>query len=125
VAKQKVSVTTAVVTEVKLQPKTRAILRTTLTEYADLAREIDRLKEKQEQAKERVEQIFLDAGQEDALVNGCEIEGYKVSLVCGTRSELDKKKLVELGCDPEWLAAATTTKKNKPYVRISAPKDEK
>jgi hypothetical protein len=38
---------------------------------------------------------------------------------------LDKTLLVELGCEQEWLDEATTTEDNEPYIKITAPKEEK
>jgi hypothetical protein len=117
----KTTVTTTTTTEVALAPRVRARVRTELTQYTELQQQIAALEAKKDEIKASVQQIFKDADEEDALVDGVEVDGYKVKLVAGSSSRLDKKKLVTLGCKPEWITKATKTTPNKPYVRIDAP----
>ena len=117
----KVSVTTTATTEVTLAPRIKAQLRVALTQYAQLSTQIAAMKAQQDAIKADVEAKFVDADQADALMDGTEIDGFKVKMVCGESSYLDKAALVRMGCEPEWLTAATKKKPKKPYVRIQAP----
>ena len=117
----RISVTTSTTTEVILAPRVKAQLRVALTQYAQLSTQIAALKAEQDAIKADVEAKFVDADAADALMDGAEIDGFKVKMVCGESSYLDKAALVRMGCAPEWLTAATKKKPKKPYVRISAP----
>lgn len=118
-----VSATTTVVqtTDVTLAPQLQQRLLVRLEEYARLNEEIAKRKSRQDAIKAEVDTLFVEAGEGNALMNGTDIGGYKVKMVCGLSSRLDKKRLVDLGCEPSWLEEATITKPNRPYVRISAP----
>lgn len=117
----KLSVTTSLATEVKLSPKVRAQLRTQLFAAAEKRRQIKKLEADLDEIKSYAEQVFIDADEIDALINGADIDGFKIKMVQGKSSRLDKKRLVELGCDPKWIEKATKTTENKPYVKITPP----
>lgn len=117
----KLKATTTVSTEVGLSTRVKAQLRVQMTEYATIQAQIAALEAKKDKIKERVQEMFVDNGEVDALMNGTEIDGFKVKMVCGQTSRLDKKKLVTLGCKMEWLEKATKKTDNKPYVKITPP----
>lgn len=124
--KATVQATTTVKAEVKLSPKAKAMLLERAAEHARLAKVIKDAKDRQSRIRQEEEDIFIKEKQGKALANGCEIDGWKFKLVCGTSKRLNKETLVELGCDPDWLEEATEEKSNEPYVKITAPgeKDE-
>jgi hypothetical protein len=114
----KLAATTSLQTEVKLSPRVKAQIRVQLYEYAELQRAKKEIEAKQAAIKEVVEIKFADADEIDALMNGTEIDGFRIKMVVGSTSRIDKKKLVALGVD---LEEVTTTTDNKPYLKISAP----
>ena len=120
----KLKATTTASVEVSLSPKVKAQLRVQMFEYAALQRQKKGIEEKQAAIKERMETMFSDADEVDALLAGTEIDGFRVKMVCGESSRLDKKALVTLGCKPEWLEKATKTTSNKPYVKITPPGED-
>lgn len=116
--------TTQLTTEVKLSPTARAMALARCEEHAKLAKVIKAAEKRQKAIKGEVETLFMKEKQGKALANGTELAGYKIVMVCGSRNVLDKKALVELGCDPEWLVEATESVPNKEYVKITAPGEE-
>lgn len=113
--------TTAVTTEVKLSPTARQMVLTRIEEHAKLAKEAKVIAKRLKAIKSEVDDIFGKEKQGKALLNGTELAGYKLKMVCGTQKNLDKALLVELGCDPEWIEDATTEVDKAPYVKITAP----
>jgi hypothetical protein len=102
-------------------PKT-AITTTTTTEV--LQRQKKAIDKRQAEIKGFTQEAFVDADEIDALMEGANLDGYKIKLVQGSSTKLDEAKLVRLGCDPEWLQKARVTKMNNPYVRITAPGED-
>lgn len=120
-----VSVKTSATLDVKLQPRVRAQLRTQCSEYVDLARQIDALKARQDAIKEFVETSLVKAGETDALMDGLDIDGFKVKMVCGVSKKLDEVALMKAhGLSRADLDAHVVEKDNKPYIRISSPKEK-
>lgn len=117
----KPTLTTSATVEVALEPRLKAQLRVKCHRIAEINRQLAALKKEAETIKDDVEGMFVEADEVDALINGVNLDGFKVKMVCGKTSRLDKKKLVALGCKPEWLEKATKTTDNKPYVRITPP----
>lgn len=113
--------TTSVRTEVKLEPKARTMALQRAEEHAKLAKVIKDATARQKRIRKEVEEIFVKAKQGKALANGVELDGFKFKMVCGTSKRLNKEKLVELGCDPDWIAEATDESPNEPYVKVTAP----
>lgn len=115
------SITTTIQTTVKLEPTVKRMLRARLEEHAKLSATARETKERMTRLQGEVEELFVKAGEGAALIAGTTYEGHRVKLVQPNRSVLDKKKLVELGCDPEWLEEATEEKPSKSYIKITAP----
>lgn len=116
------SISTSLATEVKLQPRVKAIIRVQLNEYLDLQRQIKELQARQDTIKATVQDKFIDADEIDALMAGADVDGIKVKLVVGSRKSLDQKKLMKAhGLSQDDLDACTSEKQNKPYVKISGP----
>lgn len=113
--------TTKETTEVKLSPRLQQQLLTRLQEFGRLGAEIRERQARQDAIKAEVDQLFTDSGEGNALFNGADVAGYRVKMVCGVSSKLNKRRLIELGCEPAWLEEATESKPNKPYVRITPP----
>jgi len=123
----KISITATVqqTTTVKLKPNTRQMVLARVEENASLSKQIKALEARQSRLKKEVHELFIKDGQGKALLDGVDIDGHKVTLVCASRDVLDKAKLVELGCEPEWIAEATENVPNEPYLKITAPKPPK
>jgi len=110
-------------TEVQLTPQLKRKLLTALRTYALKVAEMKSLKTWIEDQKGAVEKLFIEARETDALVNGTDIDGFRVKMVFPTSSKLDQKRLMELcpGLTPELLQEATTVKPGKPYVKVTVP----
>ena len=118
----KVSVTTTVRQEIGLDVRTKAQIRVALTEYLDLQRQIKALTAKQDGIKALVQQKFDDADQIDALMEGTDVDGVKIKLVCGSSRRLDKAKLMKVhGLTAQDIEDCSPEKPSKPYIKISAP----
>ena len=118
----KVSVTTTVRQEIGLDVRTKAQIRVALTEYLDLQRQIKALTAKQDGIKALVQQKFDDADQIDALMEGTDVDGVKIKLVCGSSRRLDKAKLMKVhGLTAQDIEDCRPEKPSKPYIKISAP----
>ncbi len=122
----KTTATTSLRQELSLSPRVAAQIRVQLTQYAENRRKIKELEAKNDEVKATVQQQFLDADELDALMNGTDLDGYKVKLVAGTSHRINKarvkKKLIELGADAGWLEdEGHDETQNTPYVKITAP----
>lgn len=106
---------------VKLQPTVKHMLKARLEEHARLDKQIKELKAEKARKVDEVTELFVKAGEGEALINGTTFEGFRVKLVQPVRNVIDKDLLVELGCDPQWLVEATKEKPSKSYTKISAP----
>ncbi len=124
-AKTYITATVTATTELALSPKAKQMVLARAEEHAELARSIKKAKLRQERIRDEVDEVFCKEGQGKALLNGCSVDEFKFKMVTGHRKTLDKRLLVELGCDPMWLVEATTEEDNAPYIKISAPGEEK
>ena len=111
-------------TTVQLSASLRRKVQPLIETHQQLQREIKEREERQTKLKEQVEEAFVEADEVDALMEGVKIGDVPIKVVCGKSSRLDKKRLVELGCEPEWLVEATKTTDNRPYLRIGGGKKE-
>ena len=116
-----ITATVTTTKEITLKPAVRRKLLTELKAYSELKQQLDAIKHAMDKHKATIGGL-RDMTGEKAL----ELEGFKIRLVEPTRSTLDKKKLVELGCATAWIEEATTTKPTKPYEKVTCPgeKDE-
>lgn len=116
-----VSVTTSVTTKLKVTPKAKTMLLERCKEAIELNAKKKEIESRLDRLKGEVDQLFKKEKQTDALCDGTSVDGFKVKLVCGTGKRLNHSKLIELGCEPEWIAEATEEFDKKPYIKISAP----
>lgn len=101
---------------VKLAPQLRRKLLTELRAYAELKQQAAAIASAMEKHKSAVSKIREDLGETSIA-----IEGFKVTQVIPTRSTLDKKKLVELGCAAAWINEATVVAPGRPYTKLTTP----
>lgn len=101
-----------------LDPQQQQMLLKRLEEYTRLKTEADRIESALRKLRHDVEHLFSDAGATGLLIEGAEINGFKVKLITPTRTEIDKKKLLELGIN---LREVEVTKPGTPYVRVTKP----
>lgn len=122
----RLAVTTEVRTEVKLAPALKTKLMKRLKRYAELSELIKAAQLEQETIKDDVDRDFTDAGEGNALFNGCAVDSFRVKMVCGTTSKLDEDALMkDHGLTRADLDACTDTKPSKPYVKITPPEKPK
>ncbi len=119
----KTTVTTQATTELNLSATVKAELRTKLYRYTELQREIKEREAEQATLKAEAEAIALDNDLAEELLAGIDVDGIKVKLVEGYRSDFDRKLFASLGGDLDLVDAATVKKANKAYVKITAPKE--
>jgi hypothetical protein len=110
----KPTITTTQTTEVQLEPKLVTKLTNELAIYAELEAELELSKQALDAQKSKVTQLAEQTGEKSFGVNG-----HKVTLVEGTTSSLDKKKLIALGVTTAMLEEATVTKPKKAYWLIT------
>ncbi len=96
------------------------MLKARIDEHNTIAAEIATREARQDRIKAEVEELFVKAGQSEALDNGTEIDGYKVKKVKGNTTTFDKMGLMQaVGLTPEELDAFYETKPKKAYIKIS------
>ncbi len=124
----KVALTTTVETvqEVKLSPKARQMALARVEEHAKVAKQIADLEARKDRLKAELDEIFVKEKQGQALLDGANLNGYSIVMVCGSSSKLDTHALMlEHGLGQADLDACTVTTPKKPYLKITAPKKEK
>lgn len=109
--------------EVKLKPELRAQLSPLVRAVQENKAEMKRLKKETAQKLADIEAAFKKSKAGKALLAGVLVDGVPVKMVCGTQRTLNRDKLVELGCDPEWFEEATDEKPKKAYISVGAEKD--
>ena len=116
------TVTTTVKRTVTLRTQLRMAIMPRLAEYARLAIQEAALRAELTNRKHQLEEMFENAGQAEVLDSGLDIEGFKLKIVRGMQTSLDKKFLMEeYGVTAEMLEAATTSKPKKPYLKVTLP----
>lgn len=108
--------TTTVTKEVKLDARLKRRLLTEFRTYAELKQQADALKAAMDKHKDSIAKLREETGE-----MSISLEGFKTSRVQPTRSVLNKKKLVELGCAVAWIEEATETKPTKAYEKVTVP----
>ncbi len=88
--KQTLTATATVTTNLKLSPKQVAMITARIEENAKLAAEIAEREARRKRLKDEVQSIFADAGEELALIDGCEVGGVSLSMVTGSVPKWDK-----------------------------------
>lgn len=99
-----------------LAPKVQTTLRQRLLEYQRNSAQIKQLEAMQDNLKAQIGAIQEEVGEMSMT-----IDGFTVTLVAPTRSTLNKKKLIALGCAPAWLIDATDVTPTASYYKITQP----
>ena len=110
------TVTATTTHELKLKPTTKRKLLTELKAYAELKTQRDAIDHAMKGHKNTVEGLLEETGE-----SSLSIDGFKTTLVAGTRKSLDRKKLIAAGVTQAQLEAGTTETLNTPYVKITIP----
>lgn len=113
-----------ITTQVELSPKLLATVHAKALAIQRAQADMAALKDKIADYKSDIEAAFIEAGEANALMDGVEVNGIPVKMVCGTTSKLNKKRLVELGCSPAWLEEATEVVPKKAYVKVGKGGDD-
>lgn len=116
--KQEPRTTTTVDVAPVLSPTLALKLRPKLAEWHRVHQQIKALSAAKDALAQEIGAIRDEAGE-----MSIECDGFRVTLVGGTSSKLNKKKLIALGCAPAWLEEATEIKPKKAYEKITAPGD--
>lgn len=115
------SLTTTQTTEVKISPALKKKLLLKLKTYASIKVLVEVQLRGLDIIKEEIEELFIQAGEFEALQAGVKVDGYSTKHISGVNSRLDKRKLLEQGVSMAQLENAMVTKPSKPYVKISVP----
>lgn len=111
--------------EVKISPALKRKLLLKLKTFATLKSQVDAAKSAQEAIKREIEEMFVKAGEFDALQSGVKMEGFSTKHVSGVSTRLDKLKLIEAtGITAQQLNDAYVTKPKKAYVEVRCPGDK-
>ena len=113
--------TTTVKTELKLTPALKRKLSVYLNTHAQIAAQMREAKEALDSNKAAIEALFIAAGEGNALIDGVDIDGFKLKHVHPVTSKLDRKKLMDAGVSAAQLEEGTLTRPGRPYVKITAP----
>lgn len=112
----RLSVTTTVVEQVKLSPKLKRELQTTLKDYAGHHTNAKLYEGKAKACRGRVEEIMEEAG-ETAL----EVDGFKATLIAPVRKTLNIKKLIAKGVSMDIIDACYDETPGTAYVKVTVP----
>jgi hypothetical protein len=125
---QRVEATTTVTQQVKLAPKVKQMLKERLIEHAKhnaVVKDLKGTKKKPGRMKrieKEVEELFVKADQGLALLDGTDVDGYKLKIVEGRTKVFDQLGFMkEHGLSQADFDAYTTYKDNEPYLKITAP----
>lgn len=102
--------------DIELSPRVRLDLTQKFLTYAGLKQRVKELEVMIEHTKAEIAAIREQEGVLTLAVNG-----YRTTLVGGTRKKLNKKKLIALGCAAAWIDMATEERPTKEYEKISLP----
>lgn len=111
-------VTQTQTTEVELNTAIKEHLIGTLDTIKELVFQVEAINHQID-----IEYLTVQSILEDAGVKKLNVNGTPISIVEGTTSRLDKKKLIAQGITQAMIEAATTTKPKKPYLLIGKEKD--
>lgn len=96
--------------------KVQTTIRQKLLEYQRNSAQIKKLEAAQDALKAELGVIQEDVGETSMT-----IDGFTITLVAPTRSTLNKKRLIALGCAPAWLIEATDITPTASYYKITQP----
>lgn len=106
-------------TTVELAPETQAALHSALSMYTGLKEQIELLEGLMDEERAKMQALLEEAGTDKALH-----DGYHVSIIRGTSSSLDKKKLIAQGVTEAMIERAATIKPKRPYVAVRKAGDK-
>jgi hypothetical protein len=108
---------------VKLSPKVRAMIKARCEEDAGLSKQVKDLEARRSRLKGEVEQLIVDEGEGAKLMDGIDIDGHRVKMVCGTSTKIDENALLKL-ITPKQLAKVKVTTDKRPYIKLSPPSEK-
>lgn len=114
--KQVPTVTVSTTREVKLEATTRRKLLTKLRTYEGLHTQKRVIDLAMAKLKDEVGAIRNETGEQSL-----ELDGFKVTLVAGTRKKFNPKKFVQLGGDIDIFNQANEETLVKPFEKITLP----
>ncbi len=114
------TITTTQTTEVELTVKQRQELLSQFRQYQHLKQRADAIKVQMEQVKGKIAGIRDDLG-----VPSVGLEGFKTTLVAGTREAFDKEKFIDLGGDLSIYNRSMVTRPTKAYELVTVPDEKK
>lgn len=117
--------TTAVTTEVKIEPRLRVMIKERCEEHAKLARVISDGKARQKRIATEVTDIFKKGKQGKALTSGTALDDFSLKMVFGTRKKFDQLGFMKKhGLTQEDFDAFTSDEPNSPYLKITKGKQK-
>lgn len=106
-------------TTVELSPKLKTKVKKQLDALARLVEERKRIEAEIAAGKERLETVFHDAGESEAIENGVKVGDITIKVIKGTSRRLDKKRLMKVfKLTPADLDSCSPETENKPYLGV-------
>src|SRR5579859_6957142 len=115
------TLTTTQTTEVRISTALKSKLMKRLRVYDQLNAQKQATKAAMDKIKGKVENLFLDADEFDALQNGVKVEGFALKHVSGTRRKFNRKKFIDLGGSVEIYDMARPHVPTKAFMSIRVP----
>lgn len=118
----RLELTTQATVSVKLDLQLRRMLKARCEENATLQAQKLEIEARQERLKLECEDILRKAGQAGALMDGVEIDGHRLKMVCGQSSKFDKTGFMKRhGLGAADFDAFTEKVPKKPYLKVTPP----
>jgi hypothetical protein len=114
------TVTATTTQEIVLKPSVRQKLQLKFKTYAQLKAQRDAIDEKLDALKGDIGAIRDSTGE-----MSIELDGFKTTLVAGSRKTFDPKRFVAAGGDLDIYNQAIVEKPNRPYEKVTVPGPKK
>lgn len=123
--KLQATTTQTVTTTVKLSPKARVMAKERCEEHTKLGKVVKDATARQKRIRVEVDALFTKEGQGRALLDGTDLDGYRLKLVEGKRKVFDQMGFMKKhGLSVEDFEDFTTYEPNEPYVKIGKAGDK-
>lgn len=129
--KLQATTTATVTTSIKLSPKVKKMILERSEEHAKLAAVVKAAKGtkkkpgRMKRIENEVQDLVQKEGQGEALMDGIEIEGHKMKMVCGHTKKFDQVGFMKhYGLSQADFDKFTAYVPSTPYMKMSAPGEE-
>ena len=105
---------------VELTPRQQAAFRAAFAQYQRQKEAVEAAHAALDKCKETLGRLRMQVGEESVG-----LDGFKITLVQGVQSRLNKRKLRLVGVTQAQIEAATITSPKKPYELVTCPGDKR